>query len=136
MQKHKWISTFYYISFLYDAILGVAFMVAWPRIFAWNNVTPPNHPGYIQFPALLLIVFALMFLAVARAPEANRNLIPYGFLFKVSYCAVVFRHWFFDGIPWMWKPFAVADVIFAVLFLWTYIYLRPKPKSAPVRHVI
>jgi hypothetical protein len=65
-----------------------------------------------EFPAALLIVFALMFLAVARNPVANRNLIPYGMLLKVSYCGVIFFHWFASGMPDMWKPFAVADLVF------------------------
>jgi hypothetical protein len=83
-------------------------------------VTPPNHPGYVQFSAALLLVFAVMFAAIARQPVRNRGLIPYGILLKVSYCAVVFYHWFTTGIPNMWKPFAVVDFVFLILFVWAW----------------
>ena len=53
---------------------------------------PPNHWGYVQFSAALLIIFGLMFLAAARRPIANRNLLPYCFLLKIAYSGVVFDH--------------------------------------------
>lgn len=80
------------IAALYDGFLGLAFLFAGPQLFDLFNVTPPNHFGYVQFPAAILIIFALMFLAVALKPVQNRNLIPYGILLKVSYCGVVFFH--------------------------------------------
>jgi hypothetical protein len=93
-------------------------------VFELLQVTPPNHLGYVQFPAAILIVFALMFCAVAKNPLGNKNLIPYGILLKVSYCGVVFFHWFAAGIPTMWKPFAVFDLAFLGLFIWAYVILQ------------
>jgi hypothetical protein len=104
----------------YDGVLGLAFLLAHGAVFQWFNVTPPNHPGYVQFPAALLIVFAILFAAVARNPEANRNLIPYGMLLKVAFCGVAFWHWFQAGIPNMWKPWAITDFTFLVLFYAAY----------------
>jgi hypothetical protein len=117
--KHL-VKPLFYLAALYDGVLGAAFLVAAPDLYARFHVTPANHPGYVQFPALLLIVFALMFLAVARNPFANRNLIPYGILLKAAYCGVVATYWFGSGIPGMWKPFAVIDAAFLVLFVWAY----------------
>jgi hypothetical protein len=77
----------------------------------------------VQFPAALLIVFALMFIAIAREPVRNRNLIPYGILLKVSYCSIAFYHWSVGGIPGMWKPFAVFDLVFLILFGLAYLSL-------------
>ena len=112
------------VAALYDGILGIAFLIAAPALFEWLGVTPPNHFGYVHFPAALLIVFALLFLAIARNPVANLSLIPYGILLKVSYCAVVFYHWFTAGVPVIWKPFAIADLVFLVLFVWAYSTLK------------
>ena len=98
--------------------------MAHDAVFQWFNVTAPNHPGYVQFPAALLIVFAILFASVARDPAANRNLIPYGMLLKVSYCGVAFWYWFQAGIPNMWKPWAIADFAFLVLFYAAYQRLR------------
>ena len=105
-------------------VLGVAFLIAGGAIFDWFGVTPPNHPGYVQFPAALLVVFAIMFAAIARNPAGNRDLIPYGMLLKVAYCGVVFRHWFAGGLPDMWKPLCIADLVFLVLFVWAWKSLR------------
>ena len=134
MKKEGTISLLFIIAALYDGVLGALFLFAGGRVFEWLQVTPPNHPGYVQFPAALLIVFALMFCAIARNPLANRNLIPYGMLLKVSYCSVVFFHWFATGIPNMWKPFAIFDLAFLGLFIWAYVSLREMTAtSTPTR---
>lgn len=126
MSQNRSVSTLFYVAALYDGILGVAFLVAAPALFEWVGVTPPNHFGYVHFPAALLIVFALMFVAIARNPVANRGLILYGILLKVSYCAVAFYHWAVGGIPFIWKPFAIVDLVFLVLFAWASVALsRP-----------
>ena len=38
------------------------------------EVTPPNHWAYVQFPAALLVIFGLMFVAIAQDPVANRGI--------------------------------------------------------------
>jgi len=123
MEKHKGISIFYYLSAAYDGILGIVFLFIPLSIYSWYGITSPNHVGYVHFPAALLIVFAIMFINIARQPLRNRNLIPYGILLKISYCSVVFGHWFAAGIPDMWKSFAIFDLIFGIVFMWTYIHL-------------
>jgi hypothetical protein len=123
MNASRSIRWLFAVAALYDGILGAIFLVlpGWP--FDLFGVTAPNHSGYVRFPAALLLTFGIMFAAVAVRPLANRNLIPYGILLKVSYCGVVFAYWFAEGIPAMWKPFAVADLVFIVLFAWAYVRL-------------
>jgi len=116
----KPIKILFIVAALYDGILGIIGLLSPYFLFNLFAVTPPNHPGYVQFPAALLIVFALMFAAVAIEPMRNKNLIPYGILLKVSYSGIVFFHWAAQGIPNMWKPFAIFDLAFLVLFLWAY----------------
>ena len=111
------------IAAAYDGLLGLVGLFGTDWFFRTFGVTPPNHPGYVQFPAALLVVFAIMFVAVARDPAKNRDLIPYGMLLKVSYSGVVIYHWAVAGLPGVWKPFAVADVAFFVLFAWAYTRL-------------
>lgn len=118
------------VAAAYDGLLGMAFLLAPGSVFARFGVQPPNHPGYVQFPAALLLVFALMFIAIARDPVGRRDLMPYGMLLKLSYCGVVFWHWLAGGIPNMWKPFAMLDLAFLLLFAWAYAAL------APARHHI
>ena len=129
MKRHIWISILFYFGAAYDGILGLAFLFIPLSIYNWYGTTPPNHFGYVHFPAALLIVFAIMFKNIARHPSRNYNLIPYGILLKVSYCTVVFWHWFTGEISDMWKPFAIFDLCFGALFLWAYIALRAEVKE-------
>ena len=108
------------IAALYDGLLGIIFLLAPEYLFNVFSVIPANHPGYIQFPAALLIIFALMFTAVAIDPKRNRNLIPYGILLKIAYSGIVFYYWASTGIPSMWKPFSLIDLVFMLLFVWAF----------------
>jgi len=119
----KWVKALFVVAGLYDGLLGAAFLLVPEKVFQWYGVTPPNHFGYVHFPAALLIVFALMFFAVAGNPIRNRNLIPYGALLKLSYCGTVFFHWWAKGVPDLWKPFAFLDLGFLLVFLWVYRWL-------------
>jgi hypothetical protein len=121
------------IAALYDGALGAIFLIAPGLVFKWANVTPPNHWAYVQFPAALLIIFGLMFAAIARNPAGNRNLIVYGLLLKVSYCGIASWYWFTAGIPGLWKPFAVIDLVMGVLFVWSYRALGARTDVAAVQ---
>jgi hypothetical protein len=123
MKTKKVILWLFIVAALYDGLLGAAFLFASGPLFNWFGVAPPNHPGYVHFPAALLLVFAVMFAAIAMHPVKNRNLIPYGILLKVSYCGVVLFHWLSAGIPNMWKPFCIADLVFLALFAWAWTAL-------------
>ena len=117
------------IAALYDGILGLLFLIAPLWMFQHFEITPPNHVGYVQFPAALLIIFALMFVNIARDPMRNRTLILYGILLKVAYCGVAFAHWATTDIPWVWKPFAIIDLVMLVLFAvaWKQLAARANP---------
>jgi hypothetical protein len=105
------------VSAVYDGILGLVFLFLGPSIYDYFGIERPNHPGYVHFPALLLVVFALMYWRIASDPVKFMDLIPYGIGLKVSYCAVVFYHRLTAGIPAMWIPFAWLDLAFLVLFV-------------------
>jgi hypothetical protein len=123
MKAKGWIWWLFVLAALYDGILGLLFLAAPGDVFERFLVAPPNHFGYVQFSAALLLIFAWMFAAVAMAPQRNRNLIPYGMGLKAAYCSLVFYYWFTIQIPTMWKPFAVADLAFLGLFLLAYVQL-------------
>jgi hypothetical protein len=129
MKLTKLFSVIFFVAGLYDAILGLAFLI-YPRFgFDLFGVPYPNHWGYIQFPAAILIIFGIMFFAIAFKPVINANLIPYGVLLKIAYSFVVFGYWFTRGLPNMWKPFAIIDIVFAVLFIWAFSTLRQKKRE-------
>lgn len=124
MKKITMVRLLMVLAALYDGVLGLAFLLAGQRVYDHFNVLPPNHWGYVQFPALLLIVFALMFAAVAISPHKHRGLILCGIGLKLSYCGVVFWHMAHDGLPSMWAPFAWIDAVWVLAFAWAYHVAR------------
>ena len=94
MKTKQMISVLFFLAAVYDGVLGGVFLLAPSVIFQRFEVPPPNHFGYVQFPALLLLIFAWMYASVAYAPEKNSSLIPYGIALKVAYCGLVFYYWF------------------------------------------
>lgn len=129
MKKYRFISILFYFSGTYDGILGLTAFFAPGLLFNIFNVTPPNHFGYIQFPAALLFVFGIMFFIIAANPGKNYRLIPYGIGLKFSYSIVVFMYWFTSGLPDMWKPFAVIDIILGILFIIFYYNLKREARK-------
>lgn len=118
------IKALFFIAAVYDGVLGLAFCWAPMRIFSFHGVEPPNHPAYVQFPALLLLLFAAMFLRIAGDPRKNHALIPYGIGLKASYSGLAFWYALTRGIPSMWLPWAWADLLFLLLFTVSWIHLR------------
>jgi len=122
--KSDWRKWLFTVAAIYDGLFGLIFFFFWRDVYRHFNVTPPNHEGYVKFPALLLIIFGAMFLQIARDPDRHRNLIAYGIALKVAYAGLVF--WYqltTPGIPAMWIPWAWADLVFLVLFV---LALRPR----------
>ena len=105
---------------IYDGVLGLAFLLYPLELFDWYDVPPPNHAGYVQFPAALLLVFGILFFHIATNPGKHRSLILYGCALKVAYCAIVFGYEASEGVPAMWLPWAYADLAFLALFLWAW----------------
>jgi hypothetical protein len=125
MKQERLISIVFAASAIYDGLLGLVFLLVPGRMYLHFAVTAPNHWAYVRFPAIILIIFGVMFLQVALKPAQNRNLIPYGILLKGAYAGTVFAYWFAQGLPDMWKPFAFCDAIFALLFVWAWVRLAP-----------
>jgi len=108
------------IAGIYDLVIGLAFLLAGPQLYDATGVTHPNHWGYVQFSALLLGIFGIMFFAVAYDPVANHNLMPFGMLLKLSYTGLVAYYWVSIDVPWLFKPFAIIDGIMFILFYMAY----------------
>jgi hypothetical protein len=122
----KWIKILFVVAGIYDLLLGFASVVAAPQIFRAAGVAPPNHWGYVYFPALLVIIFGVMFLRIAADPVRRIELIHYGMGLKAAYCGVVFWFEIIGSVPGLWIPFAWADFVFFVLFFWAWRSLTPK----------
>ena len=119
----KMIRILFLISALYDFVLGTAFLLSGPQLFATFNVPLPAHWGYIHFCCLLLMIFGMMFLAIAYRPRSNRNLIPFGVLLKAAYVGVTGYYWINGGVPTVFLPFTIIDLAMLFAFVWAYFSL-------------
>lgn len=119
-----WICPVYLIAGVYDAGLGLLFLVAGSEIFQALEIDPPNHWGYVHFPASLLIVFGILFWTIAKDPVRHRVLIPFGIGLKICYCGTVFYHAIAGSIPSIWITFGYCDLVFAGAFFWSFVVLR------------
>jgi len=132
--KTTWIKLVLAASGIYDAVIGLAMFFAAPALFRAFHVELPNHDGYIRFPALVLLIFAVMFFRAAADPVARREMLLYGAALKLSYFGLVFWYQFNGGVPRMWVPLAWADVAFFTLFVMGW---RSVSKvSEPVREAV
>lgn len=120
----------FYLSAAYDGILGLVFLFAAPAIFACFGTPPPNHLGYVQFPACLLLIFAAMFWSIGLDPQRNRGLILYGLLLKISYCSITAVYWFKGQLPPMWQPFTICDFWMGLSYVWAFLALA-EPDAPP-----
>jgi hypothetical protein len=130
MNTPGWIRPLFWLAALYDGVLGILFLVAPFWVFTRFDVVPPNHAGYVQFPAALLIIFALIFITIARDPVVNRQQMIYGILLKLAYCGIAAYYWLTSDIPIIWKPFVWADLAMGVLFVAAYMAIQGRPMTA------
>jgi hypothetical protein len=112
----SWIKPLFFVAALYDGLLGLTFLFFPLWVFSLHGVEPPNHLAYVQFPALLLMIFAAIFVRIASDPKRHQELIPYGIALKASYCGLAFWYQMTEGIPFMWIPWAWADLAFLLAF--------------------
>ena len=113
----RWIKAVFFASGVYDFGLGLLFLLFGLAIYRHVGIAPPNHHFYIQFPALLMMIFGVMFFEVGRNPEGGRNLMLYGAALKASFSALILWHAMRHAMPSFWVPFGWIDAAFLVLFL-------------------
>jgi hypothetical protein len=129
--RGKWIKVLFVVVAVYDAVLGIAFLAFPHRVFETFQVTPPNHMAYVQFPGLLLLLFAAMYATIATDPFKYRILIPFGAGLKIAYAGIVFVYNATSGIPSMWLPWAWIDLVFLLLFIFAWRGTRVTSAARP-----
>jgi hypothetical protein len=121
-----WVRIVLVLCGAFDGVVGLIFAVMPATMFRFFGVTPPNHYGYVQFPSLLLLIFAAIFFRAASDPIRYRDNILYGVALKASYSGLVFWYEFHGGVPSLWIPWAWADTAFLVLLVLGWFSVRSK----------
>lgn len=118
---------FFLFAAIYDGLLGLAFFLFYPRIYAWFGITLPNHPGYVQLPALFIAIMGLADYYVYRNMMRNRDIVKIRILMKLAYSLSCFYHYFFGSLPTLWVNIAVFNFVFLVPYI---LFLRASAASA------
>lgn len=122
----KWIKALFFIAGICDLLIGALFFLATPQIFKLASVPLPYHIGFMQFPALLIVIIGALFLHIAANPVARRDLIPYLTCVKIAFSGLVFWYQLTIGIPTLWLPLAWCDVGYIILFVAAWRALAPR----------
>lgn len=125
----RWVKILLIVCAVYDGLLGAVFALVPAVVYRTTAITLPNHLGYVRFPALLLLIFAVMFWRAAADPVRHSDTLVYGMALKLSYFALVFWYQLRAGVPHLWIPFAYADVLFFVLFYFAWTQVTKKARA-------
>ena len=118
---------FFLFAAIYDGLLGLVFFLFYPRIYAGFGITLPNHPGYVQLPALFIAIMGLADYYVYRDMVRNRDIVKIRILMKLAYSLSCFYHYFFGSLPTLWVNIAVFNFVFLVPYI---LFLRASAASA------
>jgi len=131
--KEKYYRGLFLVSAIYDTILGVVFTFFPAPAFTALGIREklPEFGGYISLLGVFVFVIGVAYYLIYRGDlRQNLDLILVGALYKLSYCAVAFYYGLFDTVP---HPifvvlFGVADLIFLILMIECYVFLRKGAK--------
>lgn len=129
MRKESLYKSLFLVAGLYDFILGLIFFLFYVSIYKYFGITLPNHPEYVQAPALFIAILGIMFFYVYRNMYKNVDMVKIGILSKAAYSGLAFYHYFFTSLPVIFVIFAWFDLAFLILFVF---FIRFTKDSASV----
>lgn len=130
MTGHGFYRKFFLFAAVYDAFLGLGFFLFYERIYSWFVIALPNHPGYVQLPAIFIAIMGLADYFVYLDMARNRDIVKIRILMKLAYSLLCFYHYFFGSLPSLWMNIAVFNVVFIVPYV---LFLRAAPIVASHR---
>ena len=119
---------FFLFAACYDAVLGLLFFLWYEPIYAWQGITLPNHPGYVQLPALFIAIMGLADYYVFRDMVRNRDLVKIRVLMKLAYSLLCFYHYVFGSLPQLWVIVAAFNAVF--LFPYGLFLMQTRAREA------
>jgi len=125
--KNNYYKALYFISALYDFILGVSFLFFYKPIFKMLGMNLPENPAYLTFCAAMIALFGILLFMIYLNLSGSRRLIIYAVLVKFAYVGTIIYYFLLVGSSYVDMPFrifAVFDFVFAVLFIESLRYIK------------
>jgi hypothetical protein len=110
----------YFVSALYDFILGISFLFFYKNIFELTGMNLPENPAYLTFCAVMIMLFGILLFMIYSNLDGSRRLVIYAILVKFAYIGTVLYYYLLVGSDYVDAPFlifAIFDFIFALLFI-------------------
>ena len=117
MNKESLYKGLFLVAGLYDFILGAFFFFFYVSIYGYFGITLPNHPEYVQAPALFIVILGIMFFYIYRNMYKNVDMVKIGILSKAAYSGLAFYHHLATSLPVVFVVFAWFDLAFLILFV-------------------
>jgi hypothetical protein len=117
MNQKTFYKCFFVVIGVYDVFLGAAFALFYRNIYAYLNITLPNHPGYIFVPALFLVSAGIGEFLIAKNLLRNVDLSIVRMLMKLSFAGVVIYCHFRYGVPTIFLLISVASIVGVIINL-------------------
>lgn len=124
MNKESLYKGLFLVAGLYDFVLGAIFFFFYVSLYEHFGITLPNHPEYVQAPALFIVILGIMFFYVYRSMYKNVDMVKIGILSKAAYSGLAFYHYLFTSLPVVFMIFAWFDLAFLVLFVMFLSFAR------------
>ena len=121
MKSKAFFQLFFWVIGVYDVLLGGGFVFFYRNIYAYFQITLPNHPGYIYVPALFLVSAGIGEFLIARNLLRNVDLAVVRLLMKLSFASAVFYCYFKYGVPAIFLFISIASMIGVIINM---IFLR------------
>ena len=109
-------------------VLGI-FALFYPVIYANLGIVLPNHPAYIQLPAVFLMSAAGGDFLIAQNLIKNTDLVVVRILMKFSFAAVILGSYYTIGIPTVYLPIALAS-LFSIVICFVFLKWAQTQKAA------
>ncbi|MCX6717699.1 MAG: hypothetical protein NTU76_03430 [Candidatus Taylorbacteria bacterium] len=123
----KYYRGLFFVSALYDFILGVAFVFFYQPIFSLLNMNVPGNPAYLTFCALMIALFGVLLFMIFLKIEGSRRLVLYSIGVKFIYIGTVIYYYLLVGHDYVDLPFIIfagLDFIFACLFIESLRFIK------------
>jgi hypothetical protein len=108
----------FWISGIYDMVLGLGFFLFYKTIFSTFDIVLPESIAYIHLSAAFVFVQGIMYYLVSGNLQRNIDMVKAGVAYKIAYVGLCFYYWNIDALPHpMFGFFGICDVGFLALFL-------------------
>lgn len=133
--RERYYRGLFLVAAIYDLTLGIAFTFLYKPAFELLDVTPPES-GYVPLLGSFLFVIGVAYYLIWRGDLfRNRDMIFVGTLYKLAYASIALIFWAIGDVPHVAfaAVFGLADVVFFILMLECWLYLRRQGTSGQIQ---